>query len=134
MAVHIYQFGDFRIDERERLLAYGGRVIPLRGKVFDTLCVLARNSGRLMRKDDLMKTIWPDIVVEENNLQHNLSVLRSVFRQHNSGGEFIETVPRHGYRFVANVEAIDDTIEDTALKGPTVNQPRPEPRTARAEA
>jgi len=119
MSARIYQFGDFRIDEHERVLACNGQVIPLRSKVFDTLCVFARNAGRLMRKDELMKIIWPDIAVEENNLQHNLSVLRKIFRQHNGGGQIIETVPRHGYRFVAPVEAIDSSPESVPWVSPS---------------
>jgi DNA-binding winged helix-turn-helix (wHTH) protein/tetratricopeptide (TPR) repeat protein len=103
----IYQFGSFRLDVRERRLACDGRVIPLRGKVFDTLCALVKHPGRLLRKDELMKAIWPDSVVEENNLEHNLSVLRSIFRR-NGGRNFIETVPRQGYRFVAEVRAVDN--------------------------
>lgn len=110
MPAQIYRFGHFRIDERERLVACNGRVIPLRAKVFETLCVLTKNAGRLMRKDELMRAIWPDRVVEENNLQHNLSVLRKVFRQSGSGRKFIETIPRQGYRFVAKVQVINDPV------------------------
>ena len=117
MSARIYQFENFQIDERERLLACDGQVIPLRSKVFDTLCILARNAGRLMEKDELMKTIWPGISVEENNLQHNLSVLRKVFRQHHNSGKIIETVSRHGYRFVAEVHAIDSSAGNAPEPG-----------------
>ena len=68
----IYSFQSFQLNVRERQLTCEGRVIRLHAKVFDTLVVLISEAGRLMRKDVLMKAIWPDHVVEENNLQHNL--------------------------------------------------------------
>jgi DNA-binding winged helix-turn-helix (wHTH) protein len=123
MAARIYQFERFLLDERERLLVCDGQVIPLRNKVFETLCVLVRNPGRLMHKDELMKSLWPNITVEENNLQHNLSVLRRVFRQRNNGRKFIETVSRHGYRFVAPVHAFDDTTGTLLEFGPPAGLP-----------
>ena len=103
MPAQTYRFGSFRLDVPERQLACGQRVIPLRGKVFDTLCVLVQHSGRLLHKDELMKAIWPDSTVEENNLEHNLCVLRRVLGQNDNGRKFVETVPRQGYRFVAKV-------------------------------
>ncbi len=119
MAARIYLFERFLVDERERLLVCDGQVIPLRNKVFETLCVLVRNPGRLMHKEELMRTLWPNITVEENNLQHNLSVLRRVFRQRNNGGKFIETVSRQGYRFVAPVHAIEDITGNLLELGPS---------------
>src|SRR5215472_18739400 len=106
-----YQFGSFRLDILERQLACDRRVIPMRAKVFDTLCVLVQHAGRLVHKDELMKAIWPDSVVEENNLEHNLCVLRKVLGQNHRGQKIIETVPRQGYRFVAKVHALDEAKE-----------------------
>lgn len=99
----VYEFGDFRLDERERRLLRDGHPIALTTKVFETLRVLLERSGRLVTKDELLRLIWPDTVVEENNLSHNISVLRRVLGELPTGKPFIETVPRVGYRFVADV-------------------------------
>jgi pimeloyl-ACP methyl ester carboxylesterase len=99
----VYEFGPFRMDVRERRLLRDGEPVPLTTKVFETLRVLLERSGRLLTKDELMGQIWPDTVVEENNLNHNISVLRRALGEQPSGQPFIETVPRVGYRFVADV-------------------------------
>jgi pimeloyl-ACP methyl ester carboxylesterase/DNA-binding winged helix-turn-helix (wHTH) protein len=104
-AVHrAYQFGPFHLDVRERRLSRGGEVIPLRLKVFDTLLVLVENAGRLVTKQELLDAVWPATTVEENNLNHNVSVLRKALGEGATGQQYIETVPRVGYRFVAPVE------------------------------
>ncbi|HSL24178.1 MAG TPA: alpha/beta fold hydrolase [Vicinamibacterales bacterium] len=98
-----YEFGPFRLEVGERRLSCEGRVVPLRTKVFDTLCVLVEHSGRLLTKHELMLSIWPDASVEENNLNHNISTLRRALGEQATGQKYIETVPRVGYRFVADV-------------------------------
>ena len=100
-----YRFGPFQLDVRERRLSRGGDVIPLRLKVFDTLRVLVENAGRLVTKQELLDTVWPETTVEENNLNHNVSVLRKALGERATGQQYIETVPRVGYRFAAPVEA-----------------------------
>ena len=100
-----YRFGPFHLDVRERRLSRGCDVIPLRLKVFDTLRVLVENAGRLVTKQELLDTVWPETTVEENNLNHNVSVLRKALGERATGQQYIETVPRVGYRFVAPVEA-----------------------------
>src|SRR5512144_1356510 len=100
----VYEFGAFRLDVRERRLLRDGRPISLTAKVFETLKILVDQPGRLLTKDELMRQLWPDTVVEENNLSHNISVLRQVLGERDgSHSPFIETVPRVGYRFLANV-------------------------------
>jgi DNA-binding winged helix-turn-helix (wHTH) protein/tetratricopeptide (TPR) repeat protein len=99
-----YRFGPFQLDVRERRLSRGTEVIPLRLKVFDTLRVLVENAGRLVTKQELLEAVWPDAAVEENNLNHNISVLRKALGEKATGQQYIETVPRVGYRFVAEVE------------------------------
>ena len=94
-----YVFDPFLLDVDERRLLRGSEEIRLRAKLFDTLRVLVENAGRLVRKDELMQAVWPDSVVEENNLDHCVSHLRKLLRP----GTYIETVPRHGYRFVSEV-------------------------------
>ena len=101
-----YQFGPFRLDIRERRLSRGDEIIPLRLKVFDTLLVLVENAGRLVTKQELLDTVWPETTVEENNLNHNVSVLRKALGERATGQQYIETVPRVGYRFAAAVENI----------------------------
>jgi DNA-binding winged helix-turn-helix (wHTH) protein/pimeloyl-ACP methyl ester carboxylesterase len=99
-----YRFGPFHLDVRERRLSRGGEVIPLRVKVFDTLLVLVENAGRLVTKQELLDTVWPETTVEENNLNHNVSVLRKALGEKATGQQYIETVPRVGYRFAAPVD------------------------------
>jgi DNA-binding winged helix-turn-helix (wHTH) protein/pimeloyl-ACP methyl ester carboxylesterase len=101
-----YRFGPFHLDVRERRLSCGNEVIPLRLKVFDTLLVLVENAGRLVTKQELLDTVWPGTAVEENNLNHNVSVLRKALGERATGQQYIETVPRVGYRFAAPVETI----------------------------
>jgi pimeloyl-ACP methyl ester carboxylesterase/DNA-binding winged helix-turn-helix (wHTH) protein len=96
-----YAFDLYLLDVDERKLLRGDQEIRLRGKLFDTLRVLVENAGRLLRKDELMLAIWPDSVVEENNLDHCISRLRKLLLP----AKYIETVPRHGYRFTANVQS-----------------------------
>src|SRR5262245_24214177 len=100
-----YRFGPFHLDLRERRLSRGSAVIPLRLKVFDTLRVLVEHAGRLVTTQELLDTVWPETAVEENNLNHNVSVLRKALGDRATGQEYIETVPRVGYRFAAAVEA-----------------------------
>src|SRR5262245_65680520 len=103
-AAQTFRFGPFRLDVAERRLERNGDAIPLRLKVFDTLRVLVENAGRLVTKEELLQAVWPDAAVEENNLNHNVSILRKVLGEKATGQAFIETVPRVGYRFVAPVE------------------------------
>ena len=80
-----YQFGPFRLDVRERRLSRGCEVIPLRLKVFDTLRVLVEKAGRLVTKQELLDMVWPETTVEENNLNHNVSVLRKALGERATG-------------------------------------------------
>jgi DNA-binding winged helix-turn-helix (wHTH) protein/pimeloyl-ACP methyl ester carboxylesterase len=109
-----YRFGPFQLDARERRLLRGDAVIPLRLKVFDTLLVLVENAGRLVTKQELLDTVWPETAVEENNLNHNVSVLRKALGERAIGQQYIETVPRVGYRFAAPVEIITSHTHPSA--------------------
>jgi len=97
---HFYEFGPFRLDATDRQLLREGVPLSLTPKALDTLLVLVRNSGRTLEKDELMKAVWHDTIVEENNLTQNVSALRKVLGQ---DFRFIQTVPRRGYRFIAEV-------------------------------
>jgi len=102
-----YAFAGFRLDVGERLLVReDGTRIPLRDKVFDTLVALVESAGKLVTREQLLDAIWPDTVVEESNLSHNISVLRRTLGP-GGAGKYIETVPKRGYRFVAPIEAAD---------------------------
>ena len=94
-----YIFDRYLLDLDERRLLRDNEEIRLRGKLFDTLRVLVENAGKLVRKDAFMESVWPDSVVEDNNLDYCISQLRKLLHP----AKYIETVPRHGYRFVAEV-------------------------------
>ena len=98
----MYGFEDFRLEPGERRLWRGDASISLTPKTFDLLVFLIENKGRLLRKDDLLTAVWPDAAVEENNLTVAVSTLRKALGE---SGErrFIETIPKKGYRFVAQV-------------------------------
>src|SRR6267143_1514825 len=102
----LYRFGLYSLDVGERVLTREGSVVPLTPKAFETLLVLVRNGGHLMTKDDLMKEVWPDAFVEEANLTQNIFALRRLLGENTAQPQYIETVPRRGYRFVASVRTI----------------------------
>ncbi len=104
-AGHFYLFDGFRVDASERILFKGDREVALTPKVFDTLLVLLENCGHVLTKKELMQRVWPDSFVEENNLAQNISILRKALGESKQGEHYIQTVPRRGYRFVANVRA-----------------------------
>jgi DNA-binding winged helix-turn-helix (wHTH) protein/pimeloyl-ACP methyl ester carboxylesterase len=123
-----YTFGPFHLDLRERRLSRGDHQISLRLKVFDTLVVLVENAGRLVTKQELLDAVWPETAVEENNLNHNVSVLRKALGEPATGQQYIETVPRLGYRFVAPVEVVAAPVrQSTPLPVPQAT-PRQELR------
>jgi pimeloyl-ACP methyl ester carboxylesterase len=109
-----YLFDGFRVDAHERLLFKENREIPLTPKVFDTLLVLLENSGHVLTKKELMQQVWPDSFVEENNLAQNISILRKALGTGTEGEHYIQTVPKRGYRFLADVRATggeDETVQ-----------------------
>lgn len=101
----VYEFGPFRLEVKEHRLVREGRPIPLTGKAFDTLRVLVERHGTLVSKRDLMNAVWPENTVEENNLDRNISTVRKALGEKATGRQYIETVPRVGYRFVAQLSA-----------------------------
>ena len=103
-----YEFGPFRVDASEHQLWRDGEEISLTPKAFGVLLVLMEHAGQTLLKDDLMKTVWPDAIVEENNLADNISVLRQALGDDARAPRYIKTVPRRGYRFVANVVEVRD--------------------------
>lgn len=113
----VYLFGQFRLDAGQRLLFAGDKIITLTPKAFDTLLMLVANSGRLISKEKLTQSLWPDQIVEENNLAQHIHVLRKSLGEKRAGTKYIETVPKHGYRFVAQVEVLTASEEAEGNKG-----------------
>src|SRR5438067_12268704 len=113
---HLYDFSVYRVDESERLLLRGDEVVPLTPKAFEMLLVLVENSGHVLTKGELMKRVWPDTIVEEANLSHNIYELREALGEGRSGEKYIKTVPRRGYRFVAKVTERRDEGADLVVE------------------
>jgi TolB-like protein/DNA-binding winged helix-turn-helix (wHTH) protein/Flp pilus assembly protein TadD len=101
----IYEFGQFRIDPDERLLLREGKPVSVTPKAFETLLALVENSGHVVKKDDLMRRVWPDSFVEEVNLAQNVSAIRRVLDT--NGEQYIETVPKLGYRLIVMARVIE---------------------------
>jgi len=104
-----FEFGQFQLDVRERALLRNGEAVQLAPKAFDTLVILVENAGSLVEKDEMMRAVWPNSFVEEIGLARNISVLRKALGEDSGQPQFIETVPKRGYRFTAEVrEKVDD--------------------------
>ena len=109
-SVSTHQFGPFRLDAREHRLSRNGADVPLQLKAFEILCILVERSQRLLTKEELLRLVWPDSTVEENNLNKNISLLRKVLGEQENGQSYIETIPRVGYRFTATVVESDPSL------------------------
>jgi serine/threonine-protein kinase len=115
----IYKFDAFCVDSGKRLLLRDNETIALTPKVFETLLYLVNHNGKVLEKDELMSAIWPDTIVEENNLNKNISVLRQVLGENPGAHRFIVTVPGKGYKFVADVRTISvEKIPETSDSKP----------------
>src|SRR5438270_265169 len=99
----LYEFAGFRLDPGQHLLVHDGKAINLTPKAFELLLVLIQSNGHLLSKEELMNRIWPNSFVEEANLTVNISALRKTLGDRPDGQAYIETVPKRGYRFVAQV-------------------------------
>ena len=110
---HFLEFGPFRIEQSERVLRRGTRVIPLAPKAVETLLVLASGEGRVVEKDELMKRVWPDTFVEEGGLARNISLLRKALGSGPRDNSYIETIARRGYRFAAPVKTVRNSGVET---------------------
>ena len=99
----VYEFNGFRLEEAQLRLLYQDRPVPLKPKILDLLLFLIQKRGQLIAKDELMKEVWPDAIVEENNITVSMSILRKTLGEEAGDRQFIETVPRRGYRFIADV-------------------------------
>lgn len=109
-----FAFGPFQLDVGSRRLRCNGEAVAVTVKAFDILAALVEDAGRVVDKDELMRRVWPDTIVEEANLSQQIFLLRKVLQEDAKDHRFIATVPRRGYRFVAPVTPLPD-----------VNGPRP---------
>src|SRR5262245_62243338 len=102
---HYYEFGPYRLETNERILLREGQLVPLTPKAFETLLALVESAGRILDKEDLLKKVWPDTFVEEVSLAKKVSILRKLLGE-DFNHHYIETIPRRGYRFVAEVREV----------------------------
>jgi TolB-like protein/DNA-binding winged helix-turn-helix (wHTH) protein len=120
---HFYEFGPFRLDPLKRRLMRDGEPVRLTPKAFDLLLVLVEERGRTVEKDELFAKVWPGTVVEENNLNQNITALRKSLGDSRQESQYIATIPGLGYRFVAEVRTVDfpqrrnDAKEEAAIVG-----------------
>src|SRR5258706_7423706 len=115
----LYTFANYQLDEGEYFLLRDGKPVPLQPKVFTTLLALVERHGHIVSKEELMLIIWPDTFVEEINLAKNISILRKTLSSDIAFQEFIETVPKRGYRIVCEVqEIIEESTNATVPRLP----------------
>ncbi len=112
----LFEFGPFVLDAAERRLLRDGEPVPLSPKAFETLLVLVERGGRLVGKEELMRALWPDHFVEDANLNHHVWALRKALGEGAGGARYIETVPRHGYRFAAGVRELTDAGDQLVVE------------------
>ncbi len=118
-----YSFGPFRVDPHRRTLWREGKVVPLPPKAFEMLLLLVENEGRALEKQELMDHLWPGSIVEEANLSQTVYLLRRALAEGSGERQYIETIPKRGYRFVAEiVESRDEKIEEIAPQPAWVGQ------------
>lgn len=108
-APHFYEFGPFRLDAKRHILLRENAIVALTPKALETLLVLVCNHGYLVEKEHLLKSVWPDTFVEEATLAQNIFTLRKLLGSEvGSVDEYIQVVPKRGYRFVVPVTEIFD--------------------------
>ncbi|HYE75270.1 MAG TPA: transcriptional regulator, partial [Blastocatellia bacterium] len=113
-----YEFGPFRLYPDERRLCRDHEVVSLPPKVCELLLVMVQHPGQILDREELMKAVWPDTVVEEANLNVHVSALRKALCE-TSSERYIETLPRRGYRFLAHVKETIDENYDLAMQAET---------------
>jgi Tol biopolymer transport system component/DNA-binding winged helix-turn-helix (wHTH) protein len=119
---HLYEFGNFVLDARSRILLKEGVTVRLTPKAFETLLVLVQHGEQVVDKDQLMKEVWPDTFVEEGSLSRNIYELRKALGDDPSEPRYIETIPKRGYRFLAALKVsvpVAAQIDSAAVGGET---------------
>ena len=122
-----YEFGEFRLVPLARVFTRQDQPIALAPKSFDLLMLLVERRGRVLTRGELIRELWPDTIVEEANLTFQVSTVRKVLGEH--GSKWIETVPKHGYRFTAPIREVrpEDTRDRDALPLPPAARARAGP-------
>jgi TolB-like protein/DNA-binding winged helix-turn-helix (wHTH) protein/Tfp pilus assembly protein PilF len=118
-----YDFGPFHLDLAERVLRRNNIPIALTPKAFEVLCLLVDRHGLVLTKEEMMRQIWPDSFVDESNLAQHIFQLRKALGDNPNGDAFIETVPRRGYRFAADVKRVDSASDDRGSEGDSRTTP-----------
>jgi len=121
----LYEFGPFCLNSLKRIVLRDGEPLPLTPKCFDILLALVEHAGEVLVKEELMESVWPDTVVEEGNLNRNISTLRKVLGESPNDHRYIVTVPGRGYRFVAELREAPEklpTITRHESRGMGVNE------------
>jgi len=108
-----YEFGPFVLDTIQHALLKQGKPVDITPKTYDTLLLLVQNRGRMLSKEELMTTLWPDSFVEESNLTQQVSMIRKTLGESASEPRYIVTVPGRGYRFNAEVQTCEEDGERT---------------------
>jgi len=116
----LYEFGPFHLDPAEHVLLRDGEPVALRPKELAVLVALVENHGHVLTKDELLKGVWPGQFVEEGNLNRHISSLRRVLGESSDAPQYVETVPKVGYRFVAPVQEIRDRSADVVIERHTL--------------
>src|SRR5215472_12394015 len=117
---HLYEFGPFVLDTMQHALLRNGQLVPLTPKTYDTLLVLVQNSGKMLAKEELMNTLWPDRFVEESNLTQQVSMIRKALGESPGEHRYIVTVPGRGYRFAAAVRGrCSEEVETVGWRSPS---------------
>ena len=130
-STRFYDFGPFRIDTSQQVLLRDAIEIPLTPKAFATLLLLVRNNGQIVEKDELLKIIWPEAFVEEATLAQNIFTIRKALGG-SEGDQYIQTIPKRGYRFVGNVATVEDESAGVQLDKSTQSLTRVDEKAGRA--
>lgn len=117
-----YSFGQFQLHPERRALFSQGKVVPLAPKALEMLLLLVENSGEVLEKQELLEHLWPGSIVEEANLSQTIYLLRRALGEGASGQQFVETIPKRGYRFVAPVEQF---VEEASREPERSSAPKP---------
>jgi DNA-binding winged helix-turn-helix (wHTH) protein len=127
-----YEFVPFRLDPARRRLSREGEPLAITPKAFDVLLSLVQNRDRVMERAELLRRAWPDTNVEEANLSQNVFTLRKALGDNPERARFIATVPKRGYRFIAEVRELRNGDEAAAASSAAKAGPGPDARRSSA--
>ena len=113
-----YEFGSYRLDAQSGMLFREGERVALSPKVAELLVALVEAEGSVLTREQLLQQVWPDTVIEEGGLSSHISMLRKALRMGPNGQDFIETLPKRGYRFAAPLSGLDSRHREAGPRGP----------------